>query len=758
MIMKKINFIVICAVAALSLAACAKEQLFNETTDSEGVERLIGAVTEPICKTSMAAPGESTSVPVLWSEGDIIGVVVKGTTTIRKATLTSGAGTTKGVFSVTGASSGEQYSYAIYPYAYGGGGGSTAPTVSGDVFSVTLPNRQPFATTDGKFDATKVFAQDINTMVGKFKGDNVDFYSVCGIIEIPCEKSSDALKNMWSVNLSSDTQKLSGVGTIDMTASDPVFVPGTATTTFNSVYKAATSDVKETAFPANADDYSIFFVVPRQTYDKLTIATYFTTPATATIRKSTKPHTVGRNTILRLPKYNPSTYNAEIKEGAIDLNVNGEKTEYSNCYMVPVSNEEKAYKFKMYYADNEEETNHKTMKYITGGSAFTMSTINMAYAYPVWETFDGFITKIFREGDDLYFAVAPGKGGNALINTITTTNSERQTFWHIWATNAQDQVLPGGETWLNCNLGATYAPATKADMDAMTSEQIASSMGLFYQWGTPKPHPGIDVSTAAAYGSNGYALHRLIPNQYAINWTGSATITNCLFTYGNYFYAGKKGVYNEYASGKVSIPVLEHTTGEDVLWSGGVKTMFDPCPVGYKVPSTDQMSMAFTNGIEGFNDKTYQKSNAKGGSYLEGTLESGENYFIFAPWCGLRMPCGVAVFDGGTLTTNQIGNSANHYATNYPRFYWWFAGDFMEASDIENFSTANRIRYGGGKAGQDCPKDKAVPGSYLPVVYFESTAKTTAGWETTVNNPEIVNQNYLMAATGASVRCVKIAE
>lgn len=180
-----------------------------------------------------------------------------------------------------------------------------------------------------------------------------------------------------------------------------------------------------------------------------------------------------------------------------------------------------------------------------------------------------------------------GTAGNALI---AITDKEGTILWsyHIWVSDAADvscnTPIGGQYTILDRNLGAT-----SVDNKSQTTEElIRNSFGLFYQWGRKDPFPRLLHRTARVtantysaqlpftnsvlrsdrtIGCIGYATRN--PNQRI--WLDNTTGCNWLFS-----YVGELWGFHYSANS------IDRLVSENKL-RNGVKTVYDPCPAGYKV-------------------------------------------------------------------------------------------------------------------------------------------------------------------------------
>lgn len=211
---------------------------------------------------------------------------------------------------------------------------------------------------------------------------------------------------------------------------------------------------------------------------------------------------------------------------------------------------------------------------------------------------DGVITSLETRtvGGAGFVYVKPGIAGNAVIAIRDKDSGTIKWSWHIWVTepvtSATDNV--SGLTWMDRNLGA-----------AGTTYDATGKNGLFYQWGRKDAFPGSD-------GTNNI-------QQYYTQSGGSAP-TN----------ANSTGSYTELPD-MVQNPMNFATnnttyTGSagDNSWSNsGAKTIYDPCPPGWKMPPEDGWGSGSDWGAQSNTGRVF---NGIGGT-------AGLNHFYPAAGC-----------------------------------------------------------------------------------------------------------------------------
>lgn len=213
------------------------------------------------------------------------------------------------------------------------------------------------------------------------------------------------------------------------------------------------------------------------------------------------------------------------------------------------------------YIVNEPATFYK-FKAVKGNSSQTLE--NAFYASVVWESFgtnikpltgDLIENVVYQDGYIVFKTSSTSKEGNALI---AAKDSEGTILWswHIWLTDtpAEHTYANGAAILMDRNLGATSA--TPGDVQAL---------GLLYQWGRKDPFLG-----NASVGD-------IVEASSTIVWPKTEYYT----TYGNIEYVTSHPTTlirsDEYGSNR------DWLNGHDSSLWGKTKTIYDPCPAGWRV-------------------------------------------------------------------------------------------------------------------------------------------------------------------------------
>ena len=158
------------------------------------------------------------------------------------------------------------------------------------------------------------------------------------------------------------------------------------------------------------------------------------------------------------------------------------------------------------------------------------------------------------------------KPGNAVI-AAKDAGGNILWSWHIWVPATEVAILDGtalcGAKIMDRNLGALVATAATGDADPL-------SIGLFYQWGRKDPFPGIvsfSGNTGAGVAGEAWTAHgELVTTEYSVAHP------------------------TEYAHIKEVDPGVWNVDDPKDLWNteDNKKTVYDPCPPGYRVPLYDK--------------------------------------------------------------------------------------------------------------------------------------------------------------------------
>lgn len=263
----------------------------------------------------------------------------------------------------------------------------------------------------------------------------------------------------------------------------------------------------------------------------------------------------------------------------------------------------------------------------------------------VWQTEDtpdGLMQDLtfFESTGQAMLKATPGGSGNLLLAAYSEPNQKGEILWswHIWITDYKpseytvgSSTVTGGNVYYFSQDGGTWMDR---DLGALTATRGASTaVGYAYQWGRKDPFPL----------SNGVSSLILRPLYDAE---------------GNYLRSGAATEIHDSGDtdliqNAIAHPWIFFTTTEDqndmtkgwwwkgstlyALWSDDVKTMYDPCPAGWRLPSSIIVSKLLgrnfkiggNNGVVYRGTMWYQLSGYM--SYLNGSIgQPGETSVYWA--------------------------------------------------------------------------------------------------------------------------------
>ena len=210
----------------------------------------------------------------------------------------------------------------------------------------------------------------------------------------------------------------------------------------------------------------------------------------------------------------------------------------ANCYLVKEAGN---YKFKATLGNTEYSVGNVKKTEVLWESFGTDVTPNVG---------DIVATVGYKSGYVYFSTPETFKNGNA---SIAVRNSKDVILWswHIWCSEEgwNDHVYPNNAgTMMDRNLGATSA--TPSDIGAF---------GLLYQWGRKDPFMGICAKSENTFAAS-TGTWNTISGEKTIDWAEENPTT---------FITG-----NDWCS----------TSIREYRWKDDSKTLYDPCPVGYRVP------------------------------------------------------------------------------------------------------------------------------------------------------------------------------
>ncbi len=210
----------------------------------------------------------------------------------------------------------------------------------------------------------------------------------------------------------------------------------------------------------------------------------------------------------------------------------------------------------------------------------------------LWQTSSGLISNISSVYNGKVNISVSANSGNAVIAAYSGANGTGTILWswHIWVTNYLPDLLSDGVVY-SYNNSVKTTTFMDRNLGALNSTPgSVSSFGLFYQWGRKDPFPGANalslstpsLNSASIYDKNGTLLTEGSGSSgTGIKKTVVSVADNVLNAIQNplTFYFGLESNAVDWYSSTTNMH-------NNALWNDGLKSIYDPCPIGWKVPSS----------------------------------------------------------------------------------------------------------------------------------------------------------------------------
>jgi len=205
-----------------------------------------------------------------------------------------------------------------------------------------------------------------------------------------------------------------------------------------------------------------------------------------------------------------------------------------------------------------------TLASLVGGStSFTAASVGV-----LWQTANGLVTcSDFNSTTQTVTVNAPATGvsGNAVIAAYDGDGTTVFWSWHIWVTSYDPDTKTNGTTYSYTNTSSVTNMFMDRNLGATSvAPADVNTLGLMYQWGRKDPF----VNASTYTGSTDLPVIGMAMTKTS----GATTIANTILAPATFYMA------NDWNS-----------TPNTTLWGGlsygAMKTIFDPCPSGWRVPS-----------------------------------------------------------------------------------------------------------------------------------------------------------------------------
>lgn len=556
---------------------------------------------------------------IRWSSEDQLIIFKKTSLGLKYQIQDEYVGETSGYFSKVisdnpsddfGAGMSIPHNIAYYPFS-----DNVKFAKSGEDYTlkVTLPSEQHFA--------HESFGNGAFHMAAVSDDTDLTFKNVMGGIKFLFKGVGEVVSVKIEGN---DGELISGMATVTVYTGDKVPQVTMAETAATTIELKCGNGVQ-----LNEETATEFIIaVPPTDFEKGFTLTVTDPQGNEEIVATSKQNIVSRSTILVMPEKTLTVI--EPKDYSTDLSA--EKT--ANCYIVSEPGE---YRFRP----------------TKGNSSQSAGTI--ATAEVLWESFGtetvpavgDLITNVRLSGKYIKFETpAAFAEGNAVI-AAKDANGKILWSWHIWFTDKpEEHVYPNNAgTFMDRNLGATSV--TPGDV---------TSLGLHYQWG--RKDPFLNASTTT-------------PDYDAVSLKASSTGTWSKATTSSYigtidyatknpttFIRGDSYSFNDWLYYGTSNSI------DNTRWASA-KTIYDPCPAGWRVPDGGGYGLNGPWAVAGFDNAVFDETNHGTSFNTEiwypasgGTSYNGDHYGVGT--CGFYWTVTPKGYDTYSLSFSGTGISTSN--------------------------------------------------------------------------------------------------
>ena len=189
------------------------------------------------------------------------------------------------------------------------------------------------------------------------------------------------------------------------------------------------------------------------------------------------------------------------------------------------------------------------------------------------QVLDGSLT--FSSGYVYFTTVYEDLPSGTVLVSVVDENGDTLWSWHLWFNpGIADVLLSNGQIWMNMNLGAHQVEFNTEGYN-----------GFYYQWGRKDPflqkNTGTDTSAKT--------LSPFVSGASRTDGSLENSIKNPHLFYGSYHPSGETKTTADWSSYDDEAKVYDwwnaNISGDNQLEAEAAKTMFDPCPPGYHVPT-----------------------------------------------------------------------------------------------------------------------------------------------------------------------------
>lgn len=405
--------------------------------------------------------------------------------------------------------------------------------------------------------SSESFGAEMNPMVSYVsQGEELHFHNLCGVLVLRMTGDFSVKSISFSGKDSLDAPaKVAGNAQVNMGYEEyPELVMG------EDAADCVVLDCGEGVVINPSEPTLFYLVLPPATYNSFTV-TVVSADGKIFTKEGTKPLTVKRSIVTKSGSFTP------VSGEVVNLSLEGT----ANSYIVSEQGT---------YSINASIIGNGPSGIVPNAGFHTADPeISPVSAELLWEDKGGIISACgFKAEEKEIIFSTTGKKGNALI-AAKDENGTILWNWHIWVTDT-----PENQTYVNNagrfevmdrNLGAISSEKDSGD------DSVRDTDGMVYQWGRKDPFAPRLFTRTDAYIT--YTIKESVENP--THFVGTSTWMN---------------------------------PDNKKLWEPDMKTIYDPCPQGYRVAVSDVWA-GFLNGDDQYNKESYN---------VEGEFDKGWNFII----------------------------------------------------------------------------------------------------------------------------------
>ena len=248
------------------------------------------------------------------------------------------------------------------------------------------------------------------------------------------------------------------------------------------------------------------------------------------------------------------------------------ETGTANCYIVKTVGE--------YSFDATVRGNGRIVENID----FANEELDPADVELVWQSDNGLVDSLKLKDGRIYFS-AKNLNGNALVAALDEAGKIIWS-WHIWLLDEEitNVKTRKGDMIMDRNLGAI-----SLDFDSPESH------GLLYQWGRKDPFPASPIVSGGTTSTMPVPVYDAEGNEVGIAHSSLENAENNTLDFAISNPTTVLSNKSQYAECR---DWLRKEFSNPALWGGsdGKKSLFDPCPAGYRVPKAGTFDFFTSSG------------------------------------------------------------------------------------------------------------------------------------------------------------------